>query len=119
VLSHWLLDVLVHGADMTILGGAPKFGLGLWNHPAIEMPLEIGITLGALWLYASAHGGRRLSLFVLAALLLILQAVNWFGAEPTEVTAGTSLLAFFAFGVLTLAAWWTDRGGKLSMHNMH
>mgnify|MGYP003863924819 CR=1 FL=1 len=31
--------------DLTIAGSPPKLGLGLWNHPAIEMPLEIGITI--------------------------------------------------------------------------
>lgn len=109
VLSHWFLDLLVHVPDLTLAGSPPKLGLGLWNHPMIEMPLEVGITLGALWWYAGAHRPAPLRVAVLAAVLLALQAVNWFGPVEPEVTAGTSLLAFFAYGLATLAAWWMAR----------
>src|SRR3546814_905171 len=47
VLSHWLLDLIVHIPDLTLFGAPPKLGLGLWNHPLIEMPLEIALTGGA------------------------------------------------------------------------
>ncbi len=109
VLSHWLLDLLVHVPDLTISGSPPKLGLGLWNHPAIEMPLEIGTTMGALWLYARATGGLRLSIAVLAGILLILQGINWFGPVASEVDANTTWLAWFAYGLATLAAWWAAR----------
>ncbi len=109
VLSHWLLDLLVHVPDLTLAGSPPKLGLGLWNHPWVEMPLELGITFGALWLYARARRPAPLRLGVLAAVLLLLQAVNWFGPVEPEVTAGTSLLAFFAYGLATLAAWWMGK----------
>lgn len=41
VLSHWFLDLLVHVPDLTLAGSPPKLGLGLWNHPMIEMPFEL------------------------------------------------------------------------------
>src|SRR3546814_1211023 len=53
VLSHWLLDLIVHIPDLTLFGAPPKLGLGLWNHPLIEMPLEIALTGGALLYYAA------------------------------------------------------------------
>ena len=109
VLSHWFLDLLVHVPDLTLAGSPPKLGLGLWNHPAIEMPLELAITFGALWWYAKVRRPARLRLGVLAAVLLALQAFNWFGPVEPEVTAGTSLLAFFAYGLVTLAAWWMGK----------
>jgi hypothetical protein len=109
VVSHWLLDLLVHVPDLTITGQPPKLGLGLWNHPMIEMPLEIAITMGALWLYARATGGLRLSIAVLAGILLILQAINWFGPVATVVDANTTWLAWFAYGLATLAAWWAAK----------
>lgn len=112
VLSHWLLDLLVHVPDLTLAGSPPKLGFGLWNHPAIEMPLEVGITLGALWWYAKARQPARLPVLTLVAVLLGLQAVNWFGAVEPEVTAGTSLLAFFAFGLATVLAWWMGKTGR-------
>jgi hypothetical protein len=112
VLSHWLLDLLVHVPDLTLAGSPPKLGFGLWNHPAIEMPLEVGITLGALWWYAKARQPARLPVLTLVAVLLGLQAVNWFGPVEREVTAGTSLLAFFAFGLATVLAWWMGKTGR-------
>lgn len=114
VLSHWLLDLLVHVPDLTLAGNPPKLGLGLWNHPWAEMPLELGLTFGALWLYARARRPAPLRLGVLAAVLLLLQGVNWFAPAEPEVTAGTSLLAFFAYGLATLAAWWMGKSAANS-----
>lgn len=109
VLSHWFLDLLVHVPDLTLAGSPPKLGLGLWNHPLIEMPLELGITLGALWWYARVRRPAPLRVAALAVVLLALQAVNWFGPVEPDVTAGTSLLAFFAYGLATLTAWWMGK----------
>lgn len=114
VLSHWFLDLLVHVPDLTLAGSPPKLGLGLWNHPAIEMPLELGLTFGALWLYVRRKRPAPLRVGVLAAVLLALQAVNWFGPVEPEVTTGTSLLAFFAYGTATLAAWWMGKSAANS-----
>jgi hypothetical protein len=109
VLSHWFLDLLVHVPDLTIAGNDPKLGLGLWNHPMIEMPLELFLTFGALWLYARARKPGRVPLLALGGIMLALQLFNWFGPIEPEVTTGTSLLAFVAFGLITLAAWWAAR----------
>ena len=106
VMSHWLLDLLVHGPDLTIAGSPPKLGLGLWNHPAVEMPLELALTFGALAFYLSRTRGPALPAIVLVAILLALQAFNWFGPVAAEVTPANSYLAFFAYGLATLAAWW-------------
>ena len=112
VLSHWFLDLLVHVPDLTIAGSPPKLGLGLWNYPAIEMPLELILTLGALWIYARKAKPKTAPLLTLAAVMLALQAFNWFGPVEPEVTLGTSLLALFAYGIVTLASWWASRSAQ-------
>ena len=112
VLSHWFLDLLVHVPDLTLAGAPPKLGLGLWNHPGIEMPLELGLTFGALAWYAMRQRHSVLRVAVLAAVLLALQLVNWFGPVAPEVTAGTTLLAFVAYGLATLAAWWVGKSAE-------
>jgi hypothetical protein len=109
VFSHWLLDLLVHRPDLTIAGAPPKIGLGLWNAPAIEMPLELGLTFGALGLYLAATRGPALPAIVLGAVLLALQAINWFGPVGSAVTPATSYLAFFAYGAATIGAWWLGK----------
>lgn len=112
VLSHWFLDLLVHVPDLTLAGSEPKLGFGLWNYPAIEMPLELALTFGALLFFALKAKPKRLPLLVLAALLVAFQAINWFGPVEPEVTLGTSLLAFVAFGLVTFASWWTARSAS-------
>lgn len=55
VFSHWLLDLLVHRADLAVLpgnaGGLPRLGLGLWASPAIALALELALVLGGAYLY--------------------------------------------------------------------
>lgn len=110
VLSHWFLDLIVHIPDLTLHGSPPTYGFGLWNHPAIAMPLELGLAFGALLFYllrTRATGGTsRLAVGVLALLLLTVQVVNWFGGEPAAVTASIPLTALAAYGVVTLVAAW-------------
>ena len=44
VVSHWLLDFVVHQKDLPLYAGGRRVGLGLWNHRwwtiAIEGPLR-------------------------------------------------------------------------------
>ena len=110
VVSHWLLDLLVHAPDLTLWGSPPRLGLGLWNHPLIEMPLEMGLLLGGAWLYARATRGTGWPLPVLLVALFALQAFNWFGPPPERVDLAFSLLAFVGYGIAAGLAWWVARG---------
>jgi hypothetical protein len=53
--SHWLLDLLMHRADMPLLPGnaaaLPRLGLGLWRHPAASAALELALVLVGTILY--------------------------------------------------------------------
>ncbi|MBP3039160.1 permease [Bacillaceae bacterium Marseille-Q3522] len=58
VFSHWLLDLIVHRADMAILpgnlGNLPLVGLGLWKFPIISIIVEFSIVaLGTVLYYRS------------------------------------------------------------------
>lgn len=109
VSSHWLLDWLVHAPDLTLHGAPPHFGLGLWNHPAVEMPLELALVFGAMAWMVAGRGGWNLRWVVLALVLLALQLVDWFGAKPMEVGLGMSALALSAYAVATATAAWAAR----------
>jgi len=58
VFSHWLLDLLVHHADMPYLphnlGHLPALGLGLWRHPQWVMAIEVTLVLAGALLYSNA-----------------------------------------------------------------
>jgi hypothetical protein len=111
VLSHWLLDVLVHGPDMSFFGSPPKFGFGLWNHPMIEMPLEIILVLSSAWVFARSRGlaGKaRTALHILIGVLFIVQAYNWFAPAPTEVSLVLPISGLLAFALASWLAYRVD-----------
>jgi hypothetical protein len=118
VLSHWPLDWLVHVPDLTLDGSPPKLGLGLWNHPAVAMPLELALTGGAFAFYVRRTRGPVGPPLVLLAVMLLFQALNWFAPQPTELSVFLYLQALLAFAILTALAvwvgenrWFQKRGG--------
>lgn len=110
VLCHWFVDLVAHIPDLTLWGGPPRLGLGLWNHPAIAMPLELGLTFAALLYYAlrsrADASTARLALGLLALALLTAQVVDWFGPPPDAANGGIALTALAAYLVLALLAAW-------------
>lgn len=118
VVSHWALDWLTHRPDLTMAGGEATYGFGLWNHPEVAMPLELGITLGAFLFYIKRSRGPIIQPLILMLVLLVFQAINWFAPHPTEASVFLYVQSLFAFGVLTGLAMWvgknryfTQRGG--------
>jgi hypothetical protein len=49
VLSHWVLDLVVHRHDMPLLPGAPPgtplFGFGLWRWPVVTAAAELALVV--------------------------------------------------------------------------
>lgn len=112
VLSHWVLDFLTHRPDLTLAGGEQVYGLGLWDLPWIAMPLEIGITLAAFYWYIRQTQGPIGPALILLAIMLVMQAINWFAPHPAEAGLGLFVQALVAFGVLTLIARWVGDNRK-------
>jgi len=59
VFSHWILDLLVHRADLPILpgnlGNLPLLGFGLWAFPVVSIVMEsILIVVGGALYFSSA-----------------------------------------------------------------
>jgi hypothetical protein len=108
VLSHWFLDLLVHAPDLTLAGLPPKLGLALWNYPAIEMPLEIGLTSAALFYYLKSTQPTRKSFAVPVLILFLaaLQAINWSSPPPATIEPALPLSALSAYGLAIAIAIW-------------
>ena len=108
VVSHWFIDLLVHIPDLTLLGTPPKLGFGLWNYPAIAMPLEI-LLIGAAFAYY-VRRTRAVSasyrLWILAALLALFQAIDWFGPKEPIYSLAIPATMLLAYAVLAGAAAW-------------
>ena len=112
VLSHWLLDALVHRPDLPLTPfGATRVGLGLWNSLAATLLIEVSILAGGGWLYARATRARdaagRWGLYGLLAFLLLIQAANLFGDPPPSAAA----IAWVGQAQWLLVLWgfWLDR----------
>ena len=120
VLSHWFVDLLVHAPDLTLLGSPPKMGLGLWNYPIAEMPLELGLTGAAFGFYIARTrtkmgegiGGKtrvpgRPAYWLIGALLL-LQLYNWLGPQPEKFDLSLPITGLAAFAILAWLAYRLD-----------
>jgi hypothetical protein len=112
VLSHWVLDVISHRPDVPItVGGAARFGLGLWNSLPATLAVEGILFALCVALYARAtkplDGIGRWGLWSLVAFLAIVYVANLFGPPP----ASTTVVAWMAQAMWLLVAWgyWIDR----------
>ena len=114
VMSHWLLDVIVHTPDLPLWSDSSlKLGLGLWDNALATYVLEAALLLAGLWLYLSAttavtNAGRyAMSIFVV--LLILVNIPNIFGplqGDSKVVLAVTALAAYLLFAAV---AFWLDR----------
>jgi hypothetical protein len=56
--SHWVLDLLVHRADMPLFPGRDlnqfRFGIGLWRYPWTAASMELLLVVMGAWLYSRA-----------------------------------------------------------------
>jgi len=57
-LSHWVLDLIVHRADLPLLpgnaGGLPRLGFGLWRAPFVAAVAELVLVVVGSWAYSHA-----------------------------------------------------------------
>lgn len=112
VFSHWLLDFVTHRPDMPItLDESSLVGLGLWNYPALAIPLELLLFGLGIWIYSRRTRARdRIGSYGYWGLTIFLVAIylaNIFGPPPPSTTAVT----WSAQALWILVAWgfWIDR----------
>jgi hypothetical protein len=78
VLSHFVLDGLVHVPELPLAGpNSFKVGLGLWSHMPLELSLETVMAIAGLVIYGRLDGnspGRR---WGIAIFILLLTALTW------------------------------------------
>jgi hypothetical protein len=86
VFSHWILDLLVHHADLPLLpgnfGGFLTLGLSLWRFPILSAGLELAMIIAGTALYGVSlwrEAGK---------------------AKPTAVIVATSFMGIFLTAAL-------------------
>jgi hypothetical protein len=115
VLSHWILDWLVHGPDLPLVPGSDiKSGLGLWNSIGATILVEGSIFFGGVYLYfRSTHPENRkgqIGLWSLLIFFIVIYVMNLFGPPPpsAEPVAYVGLAQWLFVGW----AYWIDANRK-------
>ena len=111
VLSHWVLDWIVHRPDLPLYPGGPKLGLGLWDSVPATLGAEAACFITGVWLYerstrATSNGGR-LGWWVFVCFIALVYAANLLGPPPARVEE----VAFvtLTLWLLPIWAWSFDR----------
>jgi hypothetical protein len=111
VLSHWVLDFIVHRPDLPLWPGGPKVGLGLWYSIPGTIGVEGAMFVAGLALYLRATRARdrvgSIALWSLVVFLAVVYVVNLTSPPPPDArTIGFAGLAQWLF-----VPWgaWIDR----------
>lgn len=110
VVSHWVLDFIVHLPDLPVWPFGPTVGLGLWSQPAFTIIVELAMLAAGAWLYVGTTKARdRIGALGAPAYLLVLVAfyVLSFAGPPPPVGAERLVAIMALIGVLLvpLASW--------------
>ena len=112
VVSHWVLDLIVHIPDLPLYpGDSPKVGLGLWNSTVLTVLVEGMIFITGILLYVKSKKAvsKKISwwFWSLVLFLLFIQVMNFAGPPPPNIEAiawaGQLQWIFVIWG------WWADK----------
>lgn len=112
VVSHWVLDWVVHRPDLPLFPGDPgRHGLGLWNSVPASLAVEFGLFGAGIVIYLRSTRPRdRTGTYAFWALVAVLVASYLgaaFGPLPpsAEAVAWTGLIGY----AMVAWGWWIDR----------
>jgi hypothetical protein len=103
VFSHFLLDVLVHPAQIPLFGeGSLKIGMGLWNSLYLELFIEILLLSFGLWLYAKSSPISKRSLWILGLVLVLVSVMTIGGQLAGPAPESVFQIAISSFSLILL-----------------
>ena len=112
VLSHWLLDLIVHRRDLPLYpGNSPLLGFGLWNSVGGTLLVEGIIFAAGVLLYIRVTRPKdrigTYGFWAFAVFLIVVHLINAFGPRPPNVDAVA--WAGQLQWLLVIWAFWLDR----------
>lgn len=119
VVSHWLMDYVVHVPDLPLAAGSRLLGLSLWNHRWLTIAIEVTLFAVAIWTYQRETRAKdKIGLYAFLGFvgtLLLAYAGAVFGPAPPSVKklAGFTLLTWLAIPW----AWWFDSHREPRLQN--
>jgi hypothetical protein len=115
VISHWLLDYIVHRRDLALYAGGRMVGLGLWNYRWATIVLELGLFAVGIWIYLRQTKAKdkigNYALWAFIGFLLLAYAGAAFGPPPRSVKM-IAVGTLFSW-LLIPWAWWFDQHREL------
>ena len=113
VISHWVLDFIVHTPDLPVWRGGAVLGLGLWRYREATVAVELLMFAIGLWIYMRSTRPRntlgRTGMPALAVFLTVTFLMNTYGPPPPSVRALT-MGGEISFLLLAAVAALVDRG---------
>jgi hypothetical protein len=111
VVSHWVLDFIVHRPDLPLWPGGPKVGLGLWNSPIATIGIESAMLAIGILIYRDCTKPRdRIGSIGFWAFVITIAAIYIATAGGTPPPS-IRFLEFMALSGWLLPFWagWFDR----------
>jgi hypothetical protein len=115
VVSHWVLDLIVHRPDLPLAPGISlRLGLGLWSSVPATLAVEFALYAVGVSLYWRATVARdragSIGFWALVVFLALVEVANVFGPPPPSIGAVTAS----AQAMWLLVAWgyWVDKHRK-------
>jgi hypothetical protein len=111
VVSHWLLDFVVHRPDLPLRAGDSRLlGLGLWNKRGITIAVELALLAGGVAVYLfQSRAKDKIGSFGFGAFVVVIVALYGaviFGPAPPSVNK-LAIGALFSLLFIPFA-WWFD-----------
>ncbi|OAB38615.1 hypothetical protein PMSD_06260 [Paenibacillus macquariensis subsp. defensor] len=106
VFSHWILDLIVHTADLPLWMDKFKVGFGLYENGLISFLLEAVILVVGFILYISGTSGRGMLgkygvyLFIIVIILFGINSVWGISPSNSQVAAGFLLFCYIFFSII-------------------
>ena len=111
VLSHWLMDYIVHRPDLPLYAGSSRLlGLGLWNRRWATIAVELSLLAAGIAIYAFRTRAKdkigEFGFWAFVAVIVALYGAVVFGPPPPSINK----LAIGALLSLLFVpwAWWFD-----------
>ena len=118
VVSHWLLDVLVHRPELPVATtGSRQLGFGLWSNMTVALAVEAALVIGGLSLVFAGRSMSRARKLALAAISLLVLAFTVVGMTVAPPPPSASAMAGSSLGAILLVCMlygWLGRGVQAS-----
>lgn len=111
VVSHWVMDFIVHQPDLPLDARSRLVGLGVWNHRWLAIAIEVTLFAIGIWTYQRRTRAKdKIGLYAFLAFVVFL-LLAYIGASFGPPPPSVKKLAIGALLTLLFIpwAWWFDK----------